>query len=110
MRGRVSSNYEQRLFQANNCNLLYYDSSKLSTYALMLDANNLYGVFRQNDILPLKDFALDNQIKNNEILTMPSMALIGYIVEVDTDYPHGIHKVPQNFPLALSKLLNIKHS
>ena len=110
MRGKVSSIYGQRLFQAKNCHLPYYDPSKLSTYALMLDANILYGGFMQNNHLSLKNFALDPQIKNNEILTMPSMALIGYIVEVDIDFPHEIHEVRQNFPLASSKLLNIKHS
>ena len=55
MRGGVSSIYEQRLFQANNCYLPNFDASKPSTYALMLDANNIYGGVMQKDHLPLRN-------------------------------------------------------
>ena len=67
MRRGVSSIYEQRLLQANNCHLPNYDASKPSTYALMLDANNFYGVMQNNHLL-MKDFAQDAHIKLNEIL------------------------------------------
>ena len=52
MREGVASVYEQRLFQASNCHLANYDAYKLSTYALMLDANNIYGGVKQN--IPLR--------------------------------------------------------
>ena len=96
MRGGVSSIYEQRLFQANNCHLPNYDASKPSTYALMLDANNLYGGVLQNDHLPLKDFALDAHITLEEVLKISSTAQHGYIIEVDIDYPPEFHEAHQD--------------
>ena len=77
MRGGVSSIYEQRLFQANNCHLPSYDASKPSTYALMLDAKNLNGGVMQNDHLTLKDFALDAHITLEEVLKISSTAQHG---------------------------------
>ena len=68
VRGGVSSIYEQRLLQASNFHLPNYDASKPSTYALMLDANNIYGGVMQNNHLLLKDFALDAHITLEEIL------------------------------------------
>ena len=109
MRGGESSIYEQRLFQANNCHLPNYDASKPSTYALMLDANNLYGSVMQNGHLPLKDFALDAHITLDEVLKISSTAQHGYIIEVDVDYPPEFHEAHQDDPLARSKL-KIKHS
>ena len=109
MRGGVSSICEQRLFQANNCHLPNYDASKPSTYALMLDANNLYGGVMQNDHLLLKDFALDAHITLDEVLKVSSTEQLGYIVEVDIDYPPKFHEAHQDYPLAPSKL-KIKHS
>ena len=109
MRGGVSSIYEQRLFQANNCHLPEYDASKPSTYALMLDANNLYGGVMQNDHLSLKDFALDAHITLEEVLKISSTAQHGYIIEVDIDYPPEFYEAHQDGPLAASKL-KIKHS
>ena len=109
MRGGVSSIYEQRLFQANNCHLPNYDASKPSTYALTLDANNLYGGVMQNNHLPLKDFALDAHIKLDEVLKISSTAQHGYIVEIDIDNPPELHEAHQDYPLAPSKL-KIKHS
>ena len=109
MGGGVSSIYEQRLFQANNCHLPNYDAFKPSTYALMLDANNLHGGVIQNVHLPLNDFALDAHITLNEILKVSSKAQHGYIVEVDIDYSPGNHEAHQDYTLALSKM-KIKHS
>ena len=104
MHGGVSSIYEQRFLQASNCNLPNYDASKPSTYALTLDANNLYGGIMQNDHLPLKDFALDPHITLYELLKIWSTALHGYIVQVDIDYPPKIHEAHQDFLLAPFKL------
>ena len=109
MRGGVSSIYEQRLFQANNCHLPNYDASKPSTYALMLDATNLYDGVMQNNHLPLKDFALETHITLDEVLKISSTAQHGYIVEVDIDYPPKFHEARQDYLLAPSKL-KIKHS
>ena len=109
MRGGVSSINEQRHFQANNCNLPNYDGSKPSTYALMLDANNLYGGVMQKDHLPLKDFALYAHITFEEVLKNSSTAQLGYIIKVDIDYPPEFHEAHQDYPLAPSKL-KIKHS
>ena len=86
-----------------------YDASKPSTYALMLDANNLYGGVMQNDQLPLKNFALDAHITLEKVLKISSTAQHGYIIEVDIDYPPEFHEAGQDFPLAPSKL-KIKHS
>ena len=109
MRGGVSSIYEQQLFQANNCHMPNYDASKTSTYALMLDANNLNGGVMQNDHLPLKDLVPDAHITLEEVLKISSTAQHGYIIEIDIDYPPEFHEAHQDYPLATSKL-KIKHS
>ena len=92
MRGGVSSIYEQWLSQADNCHLPNYDASEPSTYALMLDASNLYCGVMQNDHLPVKVFALDAHITHDEILKISSTAQHCYIVEVDIDCPPEIHE------------------
>ena len=96
MRRGVSLIYGQRLFQANNCHLPNYDASKLSTYTLMLNANNLYGGVMQNDLLTWKDYTLDAHNTLDEILKVSSTAQHGFIVEVDIDYPPKIHEAHQN--------------
>ena len=65
---------------------------------MKLDANYLYSGVRQNDHLPLNDFALDAHITLDEVLKI-STEHHGYIDEVEA----------QDYPLAPSKL-KIKHS
>ena len=104
MRGGVSPIYEQWLFQANSSHLPNYETSKPSTYALMLDGINFYGGVMQNIHLPLKDFELDAHITLKEVLKISSLAQHEYIVEVDIDYPPENHESHKDYPLVPSKL------
>ena len=108
MRGGVSSIYEQRLFQANNCHLPNYEASKPSTYALTLDANKFYGAVLQKDYLPLKKFSLDAHIMLDEVLKILSTAQHGYIL-IYIGYSPELYEAHQDYPLATTKW-KIKHS
>ena len=66
----MASVYEQRLFQADKCHVPKYDASKLSTYALMLDASFFYGIVMQNDYWPMQNFGLAARITLDETLKM----------------------------------------
>ena len=103
IRGGVASVFSKRLAVMNNEYLSSYDEMKAKTYGIMLDANNLYGGIMEKFPLPLKDFAIDNQSSLDTILNTSNESPIGYILEVDLDYPDSLHNLHKDFPLAPTK-------
>ncbi|KYN13228.1 hypothetical protein ALC57_14592 [Trachymyrmex cornetzi] len=69
--------------QANNKYMRSYDSSKPSTYLMYYDVNNLYGI---------KDVA------NFDLSAIALDSPIGYILEVDLEYPRHLHDVHADLP------------
>ncbi|GFT05437.1 uncharacterized protein NPIL_174751 [Nephila pilipes] len=69
-------------------------------YLMFLDVNNLYG-YAMNKYLPLKDFVWsDNNLTEQDILNLSDESDMGYILEVDLDYPSDLHDEHSNsFPL-----------
>ena len=112
IRGGVSSVYSKRLCRANNKFLPDYKPKNISSFIIMIDANNLYGGIMEKFLLPLCDFELfdksewtdDNaQEILHRILNTPDDDPVGYIVEVDLSYPDSLHDLHSDFPLAPTK-------
>ena len=97
IRGGVASVFSKRLAVMNNQYLSSYDEMKAKTYGIMLDANNLYGGIMEKFPLPLKDFAIDSQSSLDTILNTFNESPIGYILEVDLDYPDSLHNLHKDF-------------
>ena len=103
IRGGVASVFSKRLSTMNNQYLSCYDEMKASTYGIMLDANNLYGGIMEKFPLPLKDFHMDSNTQLSEVLSTSNDSSVGYILEVDLEYPDALHNLHKDFPLAPTK-------
>ena len=112
IRGGVSTVYSKRLCRANNKFLSDYKPKNISSFIIMIDANNLYGGIREKFSLPLHEFEMfDKSEWTNEqaqeilrrILNTPDDDEVGYIVEVDLSYPDSLHDLHSDFPLAPTK-------
>ena len=103
IRGGVASVFSKRLATMNNEYLTTYDELKATTSAIMLDANNLYGGIMEKFPLPLKDFAMDTETQLSTILATPNESAVGYVLEVDLEYPDSLHNLHKDFPLAPTK-------
>ena len=77
-----------------------YDKSKPSSYISYLDANNLYGLAMCKK-LPYKNFEWNyTKITENKILNYTDNDEVGYILEVDLEYPEEIHDLHKDYPMA----------
>ena len=100
-RGGVSM-ISNRYSEANNKYMDSYDDAKPSKYIQYLDANNLYG-WAMSEKMPYKDFKWVD-IKNTSVEEVLSKVLLdedlGYILEVDLEYPSELHDLHNDYPLA----------
>ena len=97
-RGGVSM-ISNRYSEANNKYMDSYDSEKPSKYIQYLDANNLYG-WAMSEKMPYKDFRwvdIENAPSVEEMLLNEDL---GYILEVDLEYPDELHDLHNDYPLA----------
>ena len=78
-----------------------YDKSKPSSYISYLDANNLYGLAMCKK-LPYDDFKwyYGRMDEKRVMKYSDDDDDIGYILEVDLDYPKGLHELHKDYPLA----------
>ena len=77
-----------------------YDKSKPSSYISYLDANNLYGLAMCKK-LPYGDFKwYYGRMDEKRVLKYCDDDDIGYILEVDLDYPKELHDLHKDYPLA----------
>ena len=100
-RGGVSM-ISNRYSEANNKYMDSYDDAKPSKYIQYLDANNLYG-WAMSEKMPYKDFKWVN-IENTSVEEVLTKVLLdedlGYILEVDLEYPSELHDLHNDYPLA----------
>ena len=97
-RGGVSM-ISNRYSEANNKYMDSYDDAKPSKYIQYLDANNLYG-WAMSEKMPYKDFRwvdIENTPSVEEMLLDDEL---GYILEVDLEYPSELHDLHNDYPLA----------
>lgn len=91
--------------EANNKYTDNYDPTKASTFLMYLDANNLYGHAMMQP-LPICDFEWhpDPEIfYEYNILELPDDGYMGYIFEVDLDYPPELHDAHNDYPFCAEK-------
>lgn len=88
-----------RLKYANNKYMTNYDATKLSNYLIYLDLNNLYGA-AMSEFLPYKSFTwlTEDEINNFRIETCCDFGEVGYILEVDLEYPETLHDLHSDLP------------
>ena len=103
IRGGVASVFSSRLETANSLSLPNYDESKELASNIYIDANNLYGGVMFNYPLPEKAFELVTEISLEEIFQTNDNGEIGFVVEVDLDYPDAIHEKQSDFPIISDK-------
>ena len=95
----------KRHSKANNKYMECYDSSKDANNANNLDANNLYA-WAMCQYLLYSGFKWLNQkeIDRFDANSIDENSSIGYILEVDLNYPDDLHKLHNDYPLAPEKL------
>ena len=103
IRGGIS-HISKRYAEANNKYISHYDKTKPSSFVQYLDANNLYG-WAMSQKLPthgfkwMKDIDIPSTIK----LLEKKDTKIGYIFEVDLEYPESLWEEHNDYPLAPEK-------
>lgn len=87
-----------------------YDSSKPSSYLMYLDVNNLYG-WAMSQYLPYGGFKWFTDLDRdnvNKIMKTTSDSSIGYILEVDLDYPNYLHDLHNDLPFCIETKCSVK--
>ena len=99
MRGGISMIVRQHA-KANNPLMADYNPAELNSYILYLDANNLYG-WAMSQPLPVGEFKwmTEEQLNQFDITQVLDDALVGYILEVDLEYPSSLHDLHNDYPL-----------
>ena len=93
-----------RHLEASNPYLKGYNSKKPNKYIMYLDANNLYG-WAMPQYLPTCGFKwlTAKQINKLDIHSLNPDEEEGLILEVDLEYPHELHDLHNDYPLAAEK-------
>ena len=104
MRGGITY-IAKRHSKANNKYMECYDSSEKIKYITYLHANNLYGL-AMSQYLPYSGFKWLNQkeISDFRLNSISENSSIGYILEVDLEYPSKLHDLHNDYALAPEKL------
>jgi len=89
------SQCSNRYARANNMKL--YDPSKLSSYLMYFDVNNLYG-WAVCQPLQYADFRWVDDISNFNVMNVALDSSTGYILEVDLEYPQHLHDAHADLP------------
>ena len=80
-----------------------YDLNKPSTFITYLDKNNLYGQ-AMSVYLPYSEFEWLKNVDKLDVNSINKKSEIGYILEVDLEYPDELHELHNDYPLAPEKL------
>ena len=91
----------KRQSKANNKYMKDYDGSEESVYIIYLDANNYYG-WAMIQYLPYGRFKWfsKKEIDEFDLNSISKNSSIGYILEVDLEYPSELHDLHNDYPLA----------
>ncbi|XP_024887727.1 uncharacterized protein LOC112464775 [Temnothorax curvispinosus] len=87
-----------RYARANNRHVPTHDSSQPTTYLMYYDVNNLYG-WAMSESLPYANFQWLDNPDNFDATTVPTDSDVGYILEVNLEYPRDLHDAHADLPL-----------
>ena len=93
----------KRYAKANNKYRKNYDPTKSSIYISYLNMNNLHD-WAMSDYLHYGRFKWWKHVHNFDVNSISEKNLIGYIFEVDLEYPSELHVLNNDYPLAPEKL------
>ena len=103
IRGGIS-HISKRYAEANNKYMKYFDKTKPSTFIQYLDANNLYG-WAMSQKLPTHGFKwMVSDAPSVIKLLEKKDTKIGYIFEVDLEYPQSLWEEHNDYPLAPERI------
>ncbi|XP_066596260.1 uncharacterized protein [Prorops nasuta] len=88
-----------------------YDPMKDDDYLMYFDVNNLYG-WAMSQALPYTEFKWVDNCENFDVNNIDTNSTLGYILEVDLNYPQSIHNSHIDLPFCPSHDLspvNRKH-
>ena len=104
-RGGIAS-IMTRYSKANNKYLDDYNPDEESKYIIYLDANSLYG-WAMTKSLPYEKFRWleQDEINQLDVSNISDDGEIGYILEVDLEYPREIHEKHSQYPLAPENMI-----
>ena len=80
-----------------------YDSNKPSTFITYFDNNNLYG-WAMSEYLPYGEFKWLKNVNELDVMSINEKSDVGYILEVDLEYPEELHELHNDYLLASEKL------
>ena len=93
----------KRFAKANNKYMCDYGPNKPSTFITYLDKNNLYG-WSMSEYLLYGEFEWLKNVDELDVMSINEKSEVGYILEVDLEYPKEIHELNNDYPLAPEKL------
>ena len=102
LRGGISY-IAKRYAKANNKYMKDYDPKKPSKFIMYFDMNNLY-VWAMSNYLPYGGFKWLQNGDRFDVNSISEKSPIGYIFEVDLEYPDELHVLHSDYPLAPEKL------
>ena len=102
LRGGIS-NIAKRYSEVNNKYMKNFDPKEPSKFITYLGMNNLYG-WAMNRDLPYGRFKCLKNADNFDVNSVNEKSPIGYILEVDLEYPDELHVLHNDYPLAPEKL------
>ena len=104
IRGGIT-HISKRYAEANNKYMKDYNPNKPNSYIQYLDANNLYG-WEMSQKLPTHGFKWLSGLTNDRVIKLLEKkdTNIGYIFEVDLEYPKKLWKSHNDYPLAPEKI------
>ncbi|XP_063218528.1 uncharacterized protein LOC134528792 [Bacillus rossius redtenbacheri] len=95
IRGGVAQVVKRHCKANNVCLTRTYDPSQSSKHILYLDANNLYG-WAMSLPLPVRSFRWVGA--DIDVMSIPDEGRMGYILEVDVEYPSALHEEHKDLP------------
>ena len=93
----------KRYAKANNKYMKNYDPKDPSKFITYLDMNNLYG-WAMSGYLLYGGFKWLKNVNGFDVNSVSEKSSIGYILEIDLEYPGELHLLHNDYPLAPEKL------
>ena len=101
LRGGISY-IAKRYTKANNKYMKNYDLKNPSKFIIYLDMNNVYD-WPMSSYLLYDKFKWLKNVDKFDVNSISEKSPIGYILEVDLEYPEGLHVLPKDYPLTPEK-------